>query len=281
MGQAAKVSPAFVIKAEEIAVLNHFPADHPPPLSFEWINRGTDQALRRSTIDMLLRTLSETAHSPSVSRLHKTAGLRLVFRTDEERDRFVEAFDTARAEDRLRKNNAITAIFDHREDAERVVSDLIGAGIPKEAISVLWRTGRHVDVDGSERQGHGRLSVAASVAGGGVAGALLGIAVIAIPGLGAVAAAGAVAASTLSSVAAVSAAIGATGGAIARMLSDLDVEGSDRSYLARQIQRGKVFVAVDLRVAVGRKDDILGIMSENENGVSRVGLSIRSVLRAP
>lgn len=264
MDRAGAALPAFVIKAEEIAALNHLAADHPPPLLFEWINRGTDQPLRRTTVDMLLRTLSQGHHSPSVARLHQSAGLRFVFPNAAERDDFAGAFEAARVEEGRRKNHTLTAIFESREDADRAVCDLIDAGIPKDAISVLWRTGRYADVAGDERKGHGKLSVAASVAGGGIAGALLGVAVIAIPGLGVVAAAGAVAGSTFSSVAAVSAAIGATGGAIARMLSDLDVEGNDAGYLARQIQRGKVFVAIDLRAARAKRDAALRVIAASE-----------------
>lgn len=97
-------------------------------------------------------------------------------------------------------------------------------------------------------------------AGRGIAGALLGVAFIAIPGFGAVAAAGAVAASAISSVAAVSAAIGAKGVTIARMLTDLDVEGNDANYFARPIQRGKVFVAIDLRNAKGQREIVCKVI---------------------
>lgn len=275
MVQVGSTSPAFVIKAEELAALNHLTVDHPPPLLLEWINRGTDQTLQRTTVDMLLRTLYYEQRSPSVCRLHQSAGLRLNFRTEEERDQFAAAFDAARVEEGLRKNNTLTAIFDHREHANMTVADLIDAGVPKEAISVLWRTGQYVDADGSERQGHGKLSVAASVAGGGIAGALLGIAVIAIPGLGLIAAAGA--ASALSSVAAVSAAIGATGGAIARMLTDLDVEGNDSNYLARLIQRGKVFVAIDLRLAPGKREIAHQVISQSDARSNRLPHTVPTI----
>ena len=271
MGHAASTSPAFVIKAEELAILNYLASDHPPPLLYEWINRGTDQRLRPTTIDMLLRTFSPDTHSPSVDRLHQSAGLRLVFRSDEERNRFAAAFAGARIQQGLTKHNVLTAIFDHREDAESVVPELIELGIPKSAISLLWRTGRYVDVAGSGREGHGKLSVAAAVAGGGVAGALLGVAVIAIPGLGAVAAAGTIATSAISSVAAVSAAIGATGGAIARMLTDLDVEGNDANYLARQIQCGKAFVAIDLRIAAGQREIARQVIIRHKGQIARAG----------
>ena len=264
-------SPAFVIKAEELAALNHLSADHPPPLLLEWINRGTDQPLRRTTIDMLLRTLFQHDMSASVSRLHHSAGLRCLFPSDEDRDRFAAAFEAARVQHGVHNKEVVTAIFDRRDEAEGAVEALVAAGVPKDAISVLWRTGRFLDFEDSGREGHGKLSVAAAVAGGGIAGALLGIAVIAVPGLGAVAAAGALASSAVSSVAAVSAAIGATGGAIARMLSDLDVEGNDANYFARQIQQGKVFVAVDLRIAADGRDAVRQILHQREGSARRAG----------
>lgn len=263
-----KPTAAFVIKAEELAALYDLGAHHPPPVLLEWINRGTDQPLRRTTIEMLLRTLFKEDMSASVSRLHQSAGLRCLFRTEEERDRFAAAFEEARVREVGRTKSAVTAIFDRRKDADAAVAELIAAGVPKKAISQLWRTGRYVDFDQSGREGHGKLSVAAVVAGGGIAGALLGVAVVAVPGLGVVAAAGAIA-SSLSSVAAVSAAIGATGGAIARMLSDLDVEGNDANYFARQIHSGKVFVSVDTRLAPGQRDAILRILGPDT--VKRAG----------
>ena len=100
---------------------------------------------------------------------------------------------------------------------------------------------------------------------------MLGVAVIAIPGLGAVAAAGTIATSAISSVAAVSAAIGATGGAIARMLTDLDVEGNDANYLARQIQCGKAFVAIDLRIAAGQREIARQVIIRHKGQIARAG----------
>ena len=88
----------YVIRAEELILLNDMPADHPRPVCLEWINRGTDQKLRPTSVDLLLRTMyRSTGPSPSVARLHKSAGLRLRFRSPEERGKFVETFDQVRA----------------------------------------------------------------------------------------------------------------------------------------------------------------------------------------
>ena len=256
MGQDVKIDldPAFVIKAEELAVLNYLRADHPKPLLLEWINRGTDQKMQRSSIEMLLRTLSHDEVSPSVARLHHSSGLRATFASSQDRDEFAQAFARARAELGVAKRHLVAALFDRRRDAERVVTDLRDAGIPADSISLLWRAGEFEDEPGSRVQGHSKRSVAAAAAGGGLAGAMLGVAILTIPGVGLVAAAGAIAASSLSSVAAVSAIIGATGGAMARMLTDHDVDGREANYIERQIRQGKIFVSIDTRIAEGQKD---------------------------
>lgn len=258
-----EVTASFVIKAEDLAALNHLSPDHPRPLLVEWINRGTNQRMNRSTVDMLLRTLAQDEVSPSVERLHQSAGLRLSFGTEEERNAFAAAFANARAQLDVRKRHLVAAMFDSREAAERVVSELESIGIPKDSISLLWRAGQFVDPNGTNPAGHSKRSVAAAVAGGGIAGAMLGVAFLAIPGIGLVAAAGAIAASSFSSVAAVSAVIGATGGAVARMLTDHDVDGREANYFERQIRRGKVFVSVDTRIAQGQRELALNVLLQN------------------
>ena len=90
--------PIYVIRAEELILLNDMPADHPRPVCLEWINRGTDQKLRPTSVDLLLRTMYRSkSPSPSVARLHNSAGLRLRFRSREERRKFVDTFDQVRA----------------------------------------------------------------------------------------------------------------------------------------------------------------------------------------
>ena len=83
--------PSFVIKAEELATLNYLDRNHPRPRRLEWINRGTNQKLRRTSIELLLRTLFRQVTSPSVVRLHHSSGLRAIFATEQERARFARA----------------------------------------------------------------------------------------------------------------------------------------------------------------------------------------------
>jgi hypothetical protein len=263
MGLDTTITPAFVIKAEELPALHYLSPDHPQPLLHEWINRGTDQRMRRTSIEMLLRTLSHEEVSPSVARLHHSSGLRVTFRTSHERDVFAAAFANAHAQMSVRKRHLVAAMFDEQAHAERVVSELKAAGIPDGSISLLWRAGQFKDPDTGSWQGHSKLSVAAAAAGGGVAGAILGVAILFIPGVGLVAAAGAIAGSSFSSVASVSAIIGATGGAMARMLTDHDVDGREANYFERQIRRGKVFVSVDTRIAEGQRESARQILMQN------------------
>ena len=146
-------------------------------------------------------------------------------------------------------NNVVSAVFDNREEARRAVSELRSAGIPEKAISLVGRPDEDEIQD--DEDGASKGTVAGAVAGGGVAGALLGVAALAIPGVGPLVAAGAIAASAIPTAAAIGAAAGATGGAIARMLSDHEVEGRDAEYYEEHISRGGIFVSVDTRLAEG------------------------------
>jgi len=147
-------------------------------------------------------------------------------------------------------NNVVSAVFDNREEAGRAVTELRSAGIPEEAISLVGHPDDENEIHDDE-DGASKGSVAGAVAGGGVAGALLGVGALAIPGVGPLVAAGAIAASAVPAAAAIGAAAGATGGAIFRMLSDHEVEGRDAEYYEEHISRGATFVSVDTRLAEG------------------------------
>ena len=93
-------------------------------------------------------------------------------------------------------NNLISAVFDSRSEAEAAAADLRSAGISDDSLSVIARRegaeGDYGDADTHEVKEKGE-GLAKGVIGGGVAGALLGIAALAIPGVGPLAAAGAIA----------------------------------------------------------------------------------------
>lgn len=261
MHQNLVSAPAYVIKPEELLALNYLGNDYPHPVDAEWINRGTDQKLRQSTIDMLQRTLFKDMAAPSVVQLHRSAGLRVVFENEHDRQAFATAFGKAREVELLKRQASVTALFDGREQAELAADALVEAGFPKECISILWRVSQISETNVAKAEGHTMINVASAVAGGGFAGALLGVAVLAIPGIGPIAAAGAIAAAA-PSVAGVSGVIGATGGAIARMLDDPDVEGIAANHFEQQIRRGKVFVSVDVRETDLNRDDARTVLRQ-------------------
>lgn len=257
------MQPAYVIKAEELVAVNYLAADHPRPQSVEWINRGTDQVLRPTTTDMLLRTLFKPATSPSVQKLHDSSGLRVIFRSDSDRERFAAAFRQALASEQASQENVITAIFDDKQSAENAIEALREAGVKTSAISLLCQASHFSDPDTQWPEGHSTTSITGAVAGGGIAGALLGMAFLFVPGVGPLAAAGAIAASAISSVASISGIIGATGGAVAKMLTDHDVDGVMAEYYDRQIRRGKLFVSVDAEAIEIPRDQIEDVLSKN------------------
>ena len=248
MGDTGAPTHPYVVKAAHLPALYFLDETHPRPLALEWINRGTDQKLRQTTIEMLLRTLFAEVQTPSVRKLHASAGLRASFRSDSDRARFARAFERAREQmDRDRKH-LVTAIFDQAERAAKAVEMLRGGGVPEKAIAMLWRASEYLAEEYRPARGHSNSAVAGSIAGAGVAGALLGVGMLMIPGLGPVAVAGALAGQVVAPVAAVSGVIGATGGAIAKMLTDHDVDGVSATLFEREIRRGKVFLSVNTEI---------------------------------
>ncbi len=254
MGNEQGTEPAFVIKVEELPALNFLGPDHVRPLLAEWINRGTDQKMRRSMIDQLLRTMHQTDPSPSIVQLQRNAGLRAIFQTEAERDSFATAFSAARMQMVSAQDHLVAAMFENLQEAERVIDRLQLAGAPEHAITLLSRAGEFI-ANERDWRGHTKSSVAAAVAGGGLTGALFGIGVLALVPVAAPVAA-------ISSVATLSAVFGATGGAVLRMLSDHDVDGREANYYEKQIRRGRVFVSVDTRQVPGGREAISRIFRQ-------------------
>jgi hypothetical protein len=101
-------APTFVIKALELHALKHLPENFPRPQGLEWINRGRNTRLKRTSVEMLVRTLFRGIGTASVNRLHEEAGLRVIFRTDEDRQAFAKLFKSAFAECDTRSSVAET-----------------------------------------------------------------------------------------------------------------------------------------------------------------------------
>lgn len=154
--------------------------------------------------------------------------------------------------------NLVSAVFDSRSEAERAVSELRAAGVSDSAISIIAQhDGENTETDGA---GEAVTDVVGKTALGAGVGTLLGIAALAIPGVGPFIAAGAIAAVAVPGAALTGAAIGAAAGGITGLLTDHGVSDEDAAYYEGRVNEGGVFVSVDTRDAgidADRASDIL------------------------
>ena len=128
MRRAQLEDPFYVIKADHLPALYYLERAHPRPRRMEWINRGTNSVMRPSTVDMLLRTLFRHPRSPSVRKLHESAGLRVTFGGDADRDRFARSFLEARRHMKSNSARVVTAVFEGSEAAEAAVLNVLRSG---------------------------------------------------------------------------------------------------------------------------------------------------------
>lgn len=141
-------------------------------------------------------------------------------------------------------NNLVSVIFDTRVEAERAVSALRAAGASDSAISIVaQQDGTNIATDGSGEEGS-KDFIGKTALGAG-AGTLLGIAALAIPGVGPLVAAGAIASAAIPGAALAGAALGGAAGGISSILTDHGVDGDDARYYEDRLGSGGVFVSVD------------------------------------
>lgn len=253
----------YVIRSDELTALNFLPANHVKPISAQWINRGTNRVLRKQSVDLLMRTLFSDILSESVVKLHRSSGLQVAFQSENERRQFSKQFATAKAVELETWSSRLTMIFDQQSSAENAIAALIEAGVAKRAISLLWRAGQFMEPEGQWIEGHTLGAVAGATAGGSIAGLALGVALIAVPGVGQVAAMGGLAATAAQAVPAIAGIFGATAAAINKMLSDPDVENVAIRQLSYRRAASRVFVSIDLAEAAERYELARSIMRRN------------------
>lgn len=140
----------------------------------------------------------------------------------------------------------VSAVFDSQEEAERAMSELRSAGINENSISIIGRHGEQSSTEASGADdGANKSGAAKGAIGGAVGGALLGIAALAIPGVGPLAAAGAIASSAIPGAAAIGAGVGAVAGGLTGLLTNHGVSQEDASYYEERIHQGGIFLSVD------------------------------------
>lgn len=141
------------------------------------------------------------------------------------------------------KQSIASAVFDSRAEAERAVTELRSAGVSDSDISIVAQhEGKNTSTDGAGEKTGDFVSKAALGAG---AGALLGVAALAIPGVGPLVAAGAIAESAIGGAALTGTALGAAAGGLTSLLTKHGISDEDARYYEDSVNRGGVFVSVD------------------------------------
>lgn len=141
----------------------------------------------------------------------------------------------------------VSAIFDTHADAERAVNDLRSLGLGERDLSVI----AHHKGTTTARTGDGEVTdedhrnVLRGVLGGGALGAGLGVAALAIPGVGPLAAAGAIAAAAVPEAVGIGALVGAIAGTLNETLTKHGVSEDDANYYNDRIKDGGVVVTVE------------------------------------
>ena len=163
-------------------------------------------------------------------------------------------------------NTIISAVFDDRSEAERAVADLRAAGVSDSALSVIARHegagGDYGDADTHEVKEKGEGLLKGAAVGGGI-GALLGIAALAIPGVGPIAAAGAIASTAVPEAAAIGAGLGAAAGGLSGLLAKHGVDEEDAKYYEERINTGGIFLSVDAQQAGLGAEQLRDILRRN------------------
>ena len=141
----------------------------------------------------------------------------------------------------------VSAVFDSEDEAQRALTELRSAGVNQDAISIIGRRGEQSSASGTvdgDDDGVNGSGAAKGAVGGAVGGALLGIAALAIPGVGPLAAAGAIASSAIPGAAAIGAGAGALAGGLTGLLTNHGVSDEDASYYEGRIRDGGIFLSV-------------------------------------
>ncbi len=141
----------------------------------------------------------------------------------------------------------VSAIFDTHAEAERAVNELRTMGVNDSDLSVI----AHHKGTTTTRSGEGDVTdedhrnVLRGVLGGGALGAGLGVAALAIPGVGPLVAGGAIAAAAIPEAIGIGAAVGAIGGTLNETLTKHGVDEQDATYYDDRIKHGGVVVLVE------------------------------------
>ncbi|SOB86473.1 hypothetical protein SAMN06297144_1578 [Sphingomonas guangdongensis] len=147
-----------------------------------------------------------------------------------------------------------SAVFDSETDADHAIAELRQAGVPDSSLSIIAQeNGRTTTTSGTgETHGDGHGSIVRGLIGGGALGAGLGVAALAIPGVGPLAALGAIAASAVPEAVAIGAAAGAVAGGLNESRQKHGISEADAGYYQERIGGGGTLVSIDSTATVDR-----------------------------
>lgn len=141
-------------------------------------------------------------------------------------------------------SGVVSAIFDSNEEAQRAVAALRELGVNDADLSLIAQSKGTM----TTREGGGEITdeehtnYLRGILGGGALGAGLGVAALAIPGVGPLAAIGAIAASAVPEAAAIGAVAGAAAGSFNESLKKHGVSDEDAAYYGDRLKGGSILV---------------------------------------
>jgi uncharacterized membrane protein len=153
----------------------------------------------------------------------------------------------------------VSALYDNATDAHATVRDLVDDGVRRDNISLVASdaAGEYVDYHGEDLPADDTIGGAAAGAMfGGIGGLLVGLAALAIPGIGPIVAAGPIAAALTG------AGIGALTGGLLGALIDLGVDEDSAEYYAEGVRRGGTLVTA--HVDEGIAERVADIMERHD-----------------
>lgn len=143
-------------------------------------------------------------------------------------------------------SSVVSAIFDSNAEAQQAVSALRQMGASDADLSIIAQSKNTM----TTREGGGEItdeehtSILRGILGGGALGAGLGVAALAIPGVGPLAALGAIAASVVPEAMAIGAVVGAAAGTFNEALKKHGISDEDAAYYGDGLKNGGVLVTV-------------------------------------
>lgn len=168
--------------------------------------------------------------------------------------------ETGYSEQNHNQIGIVSAIFDNNAEAQQAVAALRHSGATDSDLSIIAQSKGTMTTreGGGEVTDEEHTSLLRGILGGGALGAGLGVAALAIPGVGPLAALGAIAASVVPEAMAIGAVAGAAAGTFNEALKTHGIDDEDAAYYGENLKSGGVLVTVsDEHIGRSQAQEIL------------------------